>query len=90
MAIHYVDPDGNQKDYPRLTDQLPPEPKEIKPHPYGVELGRLVSMLERHEGADDRAVLESFVFARQPQGGAEVVHGGQDQHPRQPEEDRPA
>ncbi len=46
VAIHYLDPDGNQKDYPRLTDQLPPEPKEIKPHPYGVELGRLVTMLK--------------------------------------------
>ena len=46
MAIHYIDPDDNEKDYQRVTDQLPPEPKEIKPHPYGVELGRLVTMLK--------------------------------------------
>ena len=26
--------------------ELPPEPKEIKPHPYGIELGRLVTMLK--------------------------------------------
>ena len=45
VAIHYVDPDDNQRDYARVTEQLPPEPKEIKPHPYGVELGRLVAML---------------------------------------------
>jgi DNA topoisomerase VI subunit B len=45
VAIHYSDPDDNQKEYARVTDQLPPEPKEIKPHPYGVELGRLVAML---------------------------------------------
>ena len=45
VAVHYLDPDGNQKEYARVTDQLPPEPKEIKPHPYGVELGRLVAML---------------------------------------------
>ncbi len=45
VAIHYSDPDGNQQAYARVTDQLPPEPKEIKPHPYGVELGRLVAML---------------------------------------------
>jgi DNA topoisomerase-6 subunit B len=32
--------------YVRSTDQLPPEPKEIKPHPYGIELGRLVTMLK--------------------------------------------
>ncbi len=45
VAIHYIDPDANRQDYARVTDQLPPEPKEIKPHPYGVELGRLVAML---------------------------------------------
>ncbi len=46
VAIHYTDPDDQQKDYARVTEQLPPEPKEIKPHPYGVELGRLVTMLK--------------------------------------------
>ena len=42
VAIHYADPDGQQLDYARVTNQLPPEPREIKPHPYGIELGRLV------------------------------------------------
>jgi len=28
----------------RVVNELPPEPKEIKPHPYGVELGRLKRM----------------------------------------------
>jgi DNA topoisomerase-6 subunit B len=46
IAIHYTDPDDNKKEYARVTDQLPPEPKEIKPHPYGVELGRLVALLK--------------------------------------------
>lgn len=46
VAFHYTDPDDHQKDYARVTEQLPPEPKEIKPHPYGVELGRLVAMLQ--------------------------------------------
>ncbi|MEN6407599.1 MAG: DNA topoisomerase VI subunit B [Thermoguttaceae bacterium] len=45
VTIHYRDPDGNTIEYQRVTNQLPPEPKEIKPHPYGVELGRLVTML---------------------------------------------
>jgi DNA topoisomerase-6 subunit B len=45
VTLHYVDPDGNVRDYPRSADKLPPEPKEIKPHPYGVELGRLVALL---------------------------------------------
>ncbi len=46
VTLHYLDPDGRQHDYPRSSQRLPPEPKEIKPHPYGVELGRLVSMLK--------------------------------------------
>jgi DNA topoisomerase-6 subunit B len=45
VALHYKDPDGNVRDYPRSANQLPPEPKEIKPHPYGVELGRLITLL---------------------------------------------
>jgi len=29
----------------RATDELPREPREIKPHPYGIELGMLIRML---------------------------------------------
>ena len=46
VTIHYVDPQGVEKTYFRSTDDLPPEPKEIKPHPYGVELGNLITMLQ--------------------------------------------
>lgn len=50
VTIHYIDPDNNSVTYTRSTDQLPPEAKEIKPHPYGVELGRLVQMLKDAKG----------------------------------------
>ncbi len=50
VSIHYGDPDGNLVKYRRSTTQLPKEPKEIKPHPYGVELGRLVNMLKDKKG----------------------------------------
>jgi DNA topoisomerase-6 subunit B len=30
--------------FPRVTEELPPETAEIKPHPYGVELGVLMQM----------------------------------------------
>lgn len=46
VTLHYLDPEGNQRTYPRSADKLPPEPKEIKPHPYGIELGQLVTMLK--------------------------------------------
>jgi len=42
----YTNPDAEQLIFPRATENLPPEPVEIKPHPYGVELGRLIKMLE--------------------------------------------
>ncbi len=41
----YVDPEGNRIEFPRTVEELPREPKEIKPHPYGVELGVMMKML---------------------------------------------
>ena len=46
VTLHYLDPEGNSTTYTRSTTELPDEPKEIKPHPYGVELGRLMTMLK--------------------------------------------
>jgi DNA topoisomerase-6 subunit B len=61
VTLHYRDPDGNQKRYERSTDRLPPEPKEIKPHPYGVELGRLVTMLkDTEDGSVSQFLQHSF------------------------------
>jgi DNA topoisomerase-6 subunit B len=40
---------------------LPPEPKEIKPHPYGIELGRLVTMLkDTKESSLTQFLTQSF------------------------------
>ncbi|MGE5610853.1 MAG: DNA topoisomerase VI subunit B [Bacillota bacterium] len=38
--------------FPRGTDQLPPETKEIQPHPKGIELGILIQMLKDYEDAN--------------------------------------
>src|SRR5215510_5423966 len=46
VTMHYTDPEGNNVTYERSTTQLPAEPQEIKPHPYGIELGQLVTMLK--------------------------------------------
>jgi DNA topoisomerase VI subunit B len=47
--IDYVPPKGQEGavvvEHPRVTDELPPATAEIKPHPYGVELGVLMQML---------------------------------------------
>ncbi|MFO1065574.1 MAG: DNA topoisomerase VI subunit B [Pirellulales bacterium] len=51
VTFHYRDPEGNATTYERSTYELPKEAKEIKPHPYGVELGRLVTMLAENRTA---------------------------------------
>ncbi|MFH1637136.1 MAG: DNA topoisomerase VI subunit B [Candidatus Woesearchaeota archaeon] len=44
-SISYRAPGEETVEFPRVTEELPVEPKEIKPHPYGVELGILMKML---------------------------------------------
>jgi DNA topoisomerase-6 subunit B len=38
--------------FPRGSDQLPPETREIQPHPKGIELGILIQMLRDFEAAN--------------------------------------
>ncbi len=61
VRLHYKDPEGGERIFERSTKQLPPEPKEIKPHPYGVELGRLLTMLkENKEGSLTQFLTTAF------------------------------
>ncbi len=48
--IHYAAPTGEHRAFERATTEAPPETKEIKPHPYGVELGVLMKMLKDAKG----------------------------------------
>ncbi len=73
--IHFLPPDGQERILERSTHELPPEPKEIKPHPYGVELGRLVTMLQEQP----RATLAQFLtgsFSRVSSGVARRICDG--------------
>ena len=40
--------------FPRATEQLPPETREIKPHPRGIELGILIQMMKDFEASNKR------------------------------------
>ncbi|UCG95257.1 MAG: DNA topoisomerase VI subunit B, partial [archaeon] len=40
--ITYENPLGEKMDFPRAVHKLSKKPKEIRPHPYGVELGILI------------------------------------------------
>ena len=70
--LHFQGPDGPERIFERSTEDLPPEPKEIKPHPYGVELGRLVTMLQEHP----KFTLAQFLtqsFSRVSHGTAKKI-----------------
>jgi DNA topoisomerase-6 subunit B len=45
VKLVYHTPEGQTREYPRTIHELPPQPREIKPHPYGIELGMLLRML---------------------------------------------
>ncbi len=64
VTIHYTDPDHHSVSYHRSTTELPPEPKEIKPHPYGVELGRLVNMIKAETNGSTLSQFLTSNFSR--------------------------
>jgi DNA topoisomerase-6 subunit B len=45
VTLVYHTPEGGTREYPRTIRELPPQPREIKPHPYGIEFGILLRML---------------------------------------------
>src|SRR6266571_3307573 len=45
VKLVYVTPEGETREYLRTIHELPPQPREIKPHPYGIEFGILLRML---------------------------------------------
>jgi DNA topoisomerase VI subunit B len=72
VTIHYVDPDGGETTYSRSTTQLPPEPVEIKPHPYGIELGQLVTVL-KNTSVPSMAQFLTTSFSRVSSGVAQKL-----------------
>ena len=46
VKLVYHTPEGEIKEYPRTYHELPTPPREIKPHPYGIEFGMFLKMLQ--------------------------------------------
>ena len=42
--ITFTDPNGQVTVFERVSDEVPPKTQEIKPHPYGTELGTILKM----------------------------------------------
>jgi len=72
ITLTYTNPKAEQFVYSRATEQLPPHPKEIKPHPYGIEIGLLMRMID----ATASRTLQSFLmseFSRVGPGTAKEI-----------------
>ncbi len=72
VTIIYTTPKAEQFVFPRAVDVLPKEPMEIKPHPYGIELGVMIKMLMDTECR----TLQSFLtqeFSRVGPGSAKEI-----------------
>jgi DNA topoisomerase VI subunit B len=72
VSLTYTTPKGEQLIYGRATDTLPPLPREIQPHPYGVEIGLLMRMLD----SSPSRTLQSFLtseFSRVGPGTAKEI-----------------
>jgi len=67
VRLVYHTPEGETKEYPRTYHELPPSPREIKPHPYGIEFGMLLKMLQDTKGHSVSSFLASDFCRVSPQ-----------------------
>ncbi len=68
----YTDPEKQRLVYERVTEELPIETKEIKPHPYGIELGHLIKMLQDTRANTLSGFLQSDFSRIGPQTAKEI------------------
>ncbi|MBR9692025.1 DNA topoisomerase VI subunit B [Candidatus Woesearchaeota archaeon] len=72
VTIIYASPLAKQVIFPRAVEEMPAEPKEIKPHPYGVELGRLIKMMQTTKARNISGFLQRD-FSRVGSGTAKNI-----------------
>jgi DNA topoisomerase VI subunit B len=73
VKLTYVTPDGETREFPRTYEQLPPTPREIKPHPYGIELGMLLKMLHDSTSHSLAGFLAADFSRVSPQLASEIA-----------------
>ena len=72
MHLVYTPPTGETVVFERAAKTLPDEPKVIKPHPYGIELGILVKMMKDTPSRNLRSFLMND-FSRVSSKVAETI-----------------
>jgi DNA topoisomerase-6 subunit B len=76
VDIRYLPPKGEEMRFARVVDQLPEEPKEIKPHPNGVELGVLQTLLKAAKGRRLAGFLSDAFCRVSPRAAQEIIAQG--------------
>ncbi|OHB74994.1 MAG: DNA topoisomerase VI subunit B [Planctomycetes bacterium RBG_16_59_8] len=72
VRIHYEPPSGENITYERSSKTLPTQPKAIKPHPYGVELGNLMKILHSSKSRQLKACLQGEFSRVSPRIAKEI------------------
>ena len=88
--IHYRSPKGEELHYPRVTTELPKEAIEIKPHPYGVELGTLMKMLKDSRARNLRSFFQQDFSRVSGKVADEICHKAGVPASRSPHQASPA
>ncbi len=72
VTIIYINPEKEKHVFKRTTDKIPKEAKAIKPHPYGIELGMLISMLKETTSRNVKSFLTNDFSRVSPRLAVEV------------------
>jgi DNA topoisomerase-6 subunit B len=75
VRLTYVDPKGEKTTWERATDVLPEPALEIRPHPYGVEVGLLMRMAKGTSCRQLRAFLKEEFSRVGPKVANTIVEG---------------
>ncbi len=70
--IVYTNPEGQTAVFERMVGELPAAPREIKPHPYGIELGVLLKMMQDTKSHWVGGFLSSDFSRVSPKTAAEI------------------
>ena len=74
VTFTFYDPDGNKFVFKRKVNKLPKEPREIKPHPHGLELGILMRMLKNTKKKNLKQFLTSELSRVSPRVADEIIN----------------
>jgi DNA topoisomerase-6 subunit B len=72
-TITYHSPKGEVQRYERVAHELPREPKEIQPHPHGIELGILLRMLQDTKARNVQSFLSGEFSRVSPKVAGEIL-----------------